>query len=111
MSSEVAATIIIAAFGSTGLWTLINQIVTAVIEKRKEKKESPEKDMLLGLGYAVLVHACNMKMKEGWIDPGELHEIDKYLFEPYKKLGGNGSAESMMKKISGLPNTPPEKED
>ena len=108
MSNEVAATIIIAAFGSTGLWTLINQIVTAIINR---KKETPEKDMLLGLGYAFLVHACSMKMKAGWVDPNELHEIDKYLYEPYKKLGGNGSAEMLMTKIKSLPNTPPEEEE
>ena len=33
----------------------------------------------------------------------EYKDLDDYLFKPYIALGGNGSAEKMMKEVSKLP--------
>lgn len=113
---EIIATILVAAFGSTGLWTVINQIITALIEKRKAKQGSqedkikeiikPTNDMVLGLGYDRLIHVCNKHLEKGWIDPVELKDITKYLYLPYRSLGGNGTAEMLFDKVTKLPNTP-----
>lgn len=120
MNNELIGAIIIAAFGSTGLWTVINQIITSVLEKKKAISENqeekiktilkPTNDMVLGLGYDRLIHACNKHIDKGWIDPDSLADIDRYLYRPYRELGGNGTAEMLFDKVKALPNTPPEKE-
>ena len=120
MSEELIATIIVAVLGSTGLWSLINQHFFATIEQRKalsnkQKDEikdilKPTNSMVLGIGYDRLIHICNKYIDKGWIDINELNDINKYLYTPYRELGGNGTAEMLFKKLEALPNTPPEKE-
>ena len=120
MSGELVGAIIIAAFGSTGLWTVINQIIGSYLEKKKAISENqeekiksilkPTNDMVLGLGYDRLVHVCNKHIDKGWIDPGDLADIDKYLYRPYRELGGNGTAEMLFDKVKTLPNNSPERE-
>ena len=36
----------------------------------------------------------------------EYDNLKNYLYEPYKKLGGNGTAERVMDEIDKLPITP-----
>lgn len=105
MKTDIILAVVVAAFGSTGLWTLINTIVQAHIEK---KKKNPVQDMVLGLGYDRLVHVCNKYIRQGWIDQDDLRDISKYLYIPYIELGGNGTAEMLFNKVKNLPNTPPD---
>jgi hypothetical protein len=118
MSEESIVAIIIAVLGSTGLWTVINQhFFTYIGQKRKlsemQKDEiknilKPTNDMVLGIGYDRLIHVCNKYIDRGWIDIDELNGINKYLYEPYRELGGDGMAEMLFDKLQALPNKPKE---
>ena len=46
-------------------------------------------------------------LKAGWISPSDYDDLYKYLYLPYKKNGGNGSAERLMEQIKELPPYPP----
>ena len=46
-------------------------------------------------------------LKVGWISPSDYDDLYKYLYLPYKKNGGNGSAERLMEQIKELPPYPP----
>lgn len=119
--NETIVTIIVAVLGSTGLWTVINQhFFTYIGQKRqlseKQKEEikdilKPTNDMVLGIGYDRLVHSCNKYIERGWIDIDELNDLNKYLYTPYRELGGNGTAEMLFRKLEALPNKPQEKEE
>jgi hypothetical protein len=63
--------------------------------------------MLLGLGYTQLMQTCNVYLQKGYIEVEELVDLKKYLYEPYRKLGGNGAGEMIMSKVEKLPNRPP----
>lgn len=98
---DLVVTIIVAMFGSTGLWSLIQY---------KVEQKSASRQMILGLGYYKLVKACEEYLDRGWIELEEFGDLDKYLYSPYIRMGGNGTAKVLMDKVKALPNKPPEKE-
>ena len=98
---ETAMTIILAIFGSSGFWLIVQKII---------ERKSALRQMVFGIGYERLISACRKYIEAGWIDLDELEELDKHLYQPYKAMGGNGTAELLMEKVRKLPNSRP-KED
>lgn len=90
-------TIIIAIFGSTGLWTLINNLIAS-----HKSKRSVEKKALLALLHDKLYFLCQSYIDKGSITLEELENIE-YLYSPYRSLGGNGTCEKLYDKILSLP--------
>lgn len=95
--------LVAAVFASTGFWTLINTIYM----KRSDKK-SAERRALLGLLHEQLVAKCEYYLKEGWIPLQDYEDLRKYIFEPYRDLGGNGTGEALFNKVTNLGNQKPE---
>ena len=91
-------TLIVGIFGSTGFWTY---------KMSKQVKKSSETKMLMGLAYISIVRHCSTWIEQGWADTDEIGDLQKYLYEPYREAGGNGTAEMMMNKAKSLPNKPP----
>lgn len=44
-----------------------------------------------------------MYINRGYITPDEYENLYDYLYKPYEKLGGNGSAKRLMNKVEKLP--------
>lgn len=42
-------------------------------------------------------------MQQGYVTKDDYENLHDYLFVPYKKLGGNGIAEKIMKEVDKLP--------
>lgn len=77
--------------------------------KMKEDKDSVdtrlsnlEKANLAMLHNKIYVQCAN-HLQEGFISIGDLDDLD-YLFTAYKKLGGNGTGETLYNKVKALPN-------
>lgn len=79
---------------SSGIW--------AYFMKRLEKKDT-RTQMLIGLGHDRIIFLGMSYIERGWITKDEYENIHDYLFVPYKALGGNGSAERVMKEVDKLP--------
>lgn len=47
---------------------------------------------------------CTEFMKAGWISVDDLENLE-YLWRSYHNLGGNGTGETLYKKVLNLPNT------
>lgn len=101
---------VITALLSSGSVSLIMFLVNRHDQKKAEKKanSSAQARMLLGLGHDELVHVCDKYLKRGYITTSEYNDLNKYLYEPYTALGGNGSVERAMQQIKELPSTPAE---
>jgi hypothetical protein len=84
-------------FSSVGFWTFIQRILD---------KRSDHRMMVLGLTYLGIKMSCKSVMERGWVSVEELEDLEKYLYEPYKRMGGNGTAEAMLQKVKQLPNKP-----
>lgn len=82
---------------SSGIW-----IALIDLWKTKRNKKSADKQMLLGLGHDRIYESCSKILDRGWVTIDELENLE-YLFVPYKKLGGNGTAERLMDLVVKLP--------
>lgn len=100
MESEISfiAGIVATIFASSGFWTFI----TARFQE-KHKKESAESKMLKGLGHDRICYLGACYIKQGFITKDDYENLHDYLYVPYKELGGNGTAEKVMKDVDKLP--------
>lgn len=87
-----------AVFASTGFWAFLTNLI-----QRKDNKESAESQMLKGLGHDRIYYLGACYIKQGYITKDDYENLHDYLFVPYKKLGGNGTAEKIMKEVERLP--------
>lgn len=93
--NEIIVTILVAIFGSSGFWLLVQRFIESKSASRK---------MLLGLGFERLKRECEKYIEQGWIEIQDFEELTKYLYIPYRDLGGNGTGEMLYMKVKGLPN-------
>lgn len=91
-------TVIGAVFASGGFWAFLTYMI-----QRKDNKDSAESQMLKGLGHDRICYLGAKYIKQGYITKDDYENLHDYLFEPYKKLGGNGTAEKVMREIDRLP--------
>lgn len=84
----------VAILGSNGLW--------AYIQSKNTEKTAQER-MILGLGHAEIFRLCKKYIQRGAITIEELEDLDVYLYKPYKEMGGNGTAATMVEQCRKLP--------
>lgn len=90
--------IVLAVIGSTGLWGGVWTLIQKKIEKKSAKSR-----MILGLGHDRIIGLCQKYISRGWITKDEYEDLHDYLYVPYKDMGGNGTAERLMKEVDRLP--------
>ena len=91
---QMAVTVVCAVLASSGFW--------AYLQARHEKKDAKTK-MILGLGHDRIVALAMGYIERGWITQDEYEDLNKYLYNPYREMGGNGTAERLMTEIKKLP--------
>ena len=91
---QIVLTVFSSVLASSGLWTYIM--------KKAEQKDS-KTEMLIGLGHDRIVHLGMVYIERGWITQDEYENLNDYLYKPYEKLGGNGSAKKVMDDVRKLP--------
>lgn len=79
---------------SSGFWTYMI--------KRTEKRSATTK-LLMGLAYDKISYLGMKHIRAGYIYGEDYDDFRRYLYEPYKELGGNGTAERIMNEVSHLP--------
>ncbi len=96
--STLIVSIVGAVFASTGFWAFLTTIV-----QNKKTKDSVEAQMLKGLGHDRICYLGEICIKRGYVTKDEYENLHDYLYLPYKKLGGNGTAEKIMEEVKRLP--------
>jgi len=86
-------TMVLTILGSGGLWMKI--------QKSAEKKDF-KRQMLLGLAHDRLVFLSMRYLSRGWVSTEEFENIDRFLYEPYKALDGNGTVSKLMDDVRKL---------
>ena len=97
MEKETLETIIVAIFASSGFWAFLLAVVNKIFDKRSAKNK-----MLLGLGHDRIIALCEKYISQGWITSEDYENLHDYLYIPYKKMGGNGTAEKLMHDVDNL---------
>ena len=93
---QMIVSVVVAIFASTGFW--------AFLQARMDAK-SVKTRMLVGLGHDRIIYLGLKYIERGYITHDEFENLQVYLYEPYRNLGGNGSAERVMEQVRKLPNT------
>jgi hypothetical protein len=81
-------------FGSGGLGLYLQS---------RDSRRSATTRLLMGVVYDKITTLGITYIDRGWVTKDEYEELRKYLYEPYKALGGNGVAERVMNGVSRLP--------
>lgn len=87
-----------AIFASTGFWAFLTYVI-----QRMDKKRKSDSTMLIGLGHDRICNLGASYIDRGYITRDEYENLHDYLYTPYKQLGGNGTAEKIMKEVNKLP--------
>lgn len=91
---QIVLTVVSSVLASSGLW--------AYITKRLEKKDV-KTEMLVGLGHDRIMYLGMSYIERGYITSDEYENLYEYLYKPYEKMGGNGSAKRVMNEVNKLP--------
>ena len=94
MHWDIIVTLVVAVFGSTGFWSFIQS---------RNKTKSAESRLLMGIAYSEIIRRSEYYIHQGYIAVDEYNELNRYLFEPYREMGGDGTAEKLMTEVRGLP--------
>ena len=94
MDTQTIVTIICSCLASSGLWALITKLM--------ERKDAKTK-MIVGLGHDRIMYLGMKYIERGWITRSEYENLEKWLYEPYLAIGGNGSAKKIMAEVNKLP--------
>ena len=90
---QMALTVVCAVIASSGFWTYI--------QKRSEKKDV-KTQMLVGLAHDRILFLGMNYVERGYITRDEYENLYEYLYRPYEKMGGNGSAKRVMQEVNKL---------
>ena len=91
---QVMITVFTSVLASSGLW--------AYILKKSDSKDV-KNEMLKGLAHDRIMYLGMHYIERGWITKDEYENLFTYLYEPYEKLGGNGSAQRVVEEVKKLP--------
>ena len=94
MKWDIIVTIVCSVLASSGFWAYLTN---------RSKKNDAEAKMLLGLAHDRIMSLGMEYIARGYITSDEYENLRKYLYEPYETLGGNGSANRVMKEVDKLP--------
>lgn len=99
--AELAVGVIVALVASSGFW--------AFVMYRQQKKDSESEDMkaikdaLRGILFSDIIEQGEKYIQRNNITLKELEEFERYCFNPYRKLNGNGLAEEIWESLKDLP--------
>ncbi len=91
---QMTLTVVCAVIASSGFW--------AYLQARHERKDVKTR-MLVGLAHDRILSLGMQYIERGHITRDEYENLYEYLYRPYEKMGGNGSAKRIMQIINTLP--------
>lgn len=91
---QMTLTVVCAVIASSGFW--------AYLQARRERKDVKTR-MLVGLAHDRILSLGMQYIERGHITRDEYENLYEYLYRPYEKMGGNGSAKRIMQIINTLP--------
>ncbi len=92
-TTQIILTIITSLLASSGLWAFLSN---------RFERNTAEKDLIVGIGHIELVFFGMQFIERGWISREE-YDTMRDLYNPYVKLGGNGSGTRIMQELEKLP--------
>lgn len=79
---------------SSGFWAYL---------LKKSERSSATTRLIMGMANDRIITRGMTYIHQGYIEQHEYTDFKKYLYEPYKELGGNGTADRIMSELTTLP--------
>ncbi len=98
---QTVLTVLGTILASSGFWAFVQER-----SKRKaaeNRQNTLETQMLIGLAHDRIIYLGMIYVERGSITQDEYENLYEYLYKPYEKLGGNGSAKRIMAEVNQLP--------
>ena len=98
---ELIIGIVGAFLASSGIWGFI-----LYKQQRKDAKQDDFgtiKDALKGILYSDILDTGEKYLAQEYITVKQMNNFKKYLYDPYKALGGDGMADEIWDQLSDLP--------
>lgn len=92
--TQTLITVLCTFIASGGFWAFLSAL---------HEKKSAKSKMLLGLGHDRIILLGREYIQQGWISKDDYENLHDYLYVPYRNMGGNGTAERVMKEVEKLP--------
>lgn len=83
--------------GSGGFWVYL---------RSRFQREDATRRLIMGLAHDKIVYLGLKYIEKGWVNKDEYDDLFKYFWEPYKLMGGDGSAERIINLVQTLPFRP-----
>lgn len=90
-------TIISSVLASSGFWAFW---------QNQHDRHNASSDLLKGLAHDRIIFIGTNYIHRGWVSKDEYEDFIKYLYEPYARMGGNGTAKKIMEQVEQLPWSP-----
>lgn len=90
---QTLVTVFCSVAASSGFWAFI---------QNKGTKKDAITQMLIGLGHDRIISLGMTYIERKSITQDEYENLYNYLYKPYEKLGGNGSASRIMTEVNKL---------
>ena len=87
-------TILGSVLASSGFW--------AVVQRYSDRKNCSA-ELLLGLAHDRIMYLGMTYINRGYITKDESENFYDFLYKPYEKMGGNGSAKRIKMEVDKLP--------
>lgn len=91
---QMLITVACSVLASSGFW--------AYMTKRVDGKDA-KTELLIGLAHDRIISLGTSYIDRGYITSEEYENLYEYLYQPYEKAGGNGSAKRVMDEVRKLP--------
>jgi hypothetical protein len=91
---QVILTVFSSLIASSGLWAFLTM---------KAEQKDVKTQMLIGLAHDRISYLGMCYIERGYITHDEYENLKVYLYEPYERIGGNGSAKRIMTEVDKLP--------
>jgi hypothetical protein len=95
--------IFLAVLGAAGFWEIIKLILARIFSKKDkhDEKEDLQTLALQGLLHEALERRCLEALAYGQMTPA-MHETIDALWEPYQRMGLNGTGRALHDKVMDL---------
>lgn len=97
---QTLLTILGTILASSGFWAYIQE--RGKRKAAENKHNNLETQMLIGLAHDRIIYLGMTYIERGYITQDEYENLYEYLYKPYEKLGGNGSAKRIMTEVDQL---------
>lgn len=91
--AQIVLAVVTAAIASSGFWAFLQKIAD---------KKDVRTQMLIGLGHDRIMYLGMKYIERGYVTRSEYENLYRYLYLPYEKMGGNGSAKLVMERVQKL---------